>query len=559
MSVAAHKKAILLLVIIRRGVLLAALLNVPFVTKAQRPPRGESDAGSISGRVTVGGKPAPRIFVTVVPYYAPATSGLPRSFTDEEGDYRLTGVPEGRFVVRVLAPSFVAAEGVGANQAGSRMVSNTGLEGYVLNIAKGDMITGINFELERGGVITGRVTDAVGRPVIGAQVSCSRVDRDGAGGAGERSDTDDRGVYRIYGLPAGSYVVSVTGANMGLRRYRQTFYPDVTSGPRATPVTVAAGSESRDIDIHLGQPEKSFAIRGRVIDEASGRPVPDVSLSFRGLDGPAAGTQGYSTADERGEFEINHYPPGRYELQVAFTGGPNKGYYSDPLIFEVTDADAAGLEIKATRGATISGTVVVEGSHDPTLLGRLYGLSAELVGPEGETGSGGRRAFVSTLIGPGGAFGFGGVRPGRTRIDVGLPEGFQLVRVERDGVPVTAGMDVLPGERVGGVRVVLAYGTGAIHGQARLVGGTPPARFGWLLEVRRAGGERVYFDILDASGRFWVKGLSRGSYEVTATLDYAGGPGVAPERAQVKQAVTVEDGTESLVSLELNLAKADKN
>jgi Carboxypeptidase regulatory-like domain len=550
------------LVTMRCGAVLIALLGMVIVTKAQTPSHGESSSGSISGHITVDGKPAPRAFVIVEPFNGPTATGLPRTVTDEEGYYRLTGVPEGRFVVRVVAPSFVVAEGARANQAGTRLSSNNGLVGYILSVTRGDVIEGINFNLTRGGVITGRVTDSEGKPVISAQVSCSRIERNGSSGAGERAETDDRGVYRIYGLPVGNYLVSVSGVTRGLRRYRQTFYTDDASGARATPVAVAAGGESRDVDIRLGQPEKSYAVRGRVIDEESDRPVPGVSLGFRGLDRSAVGTQGFVTTDTEGRFEVEGYAPGRYDVQVVFTGGPNQGYYSDPLAFEVTDADVKGLEVKATRGATISGSVVIEGGNDPALFGRLPGIGAEQLPPEGDAGTGGRLPFVTTFIGPGGAFELKGVRPGRTRINVaGLPEGFQLMRVERDGVSVTAGMEVAPGERVGGVRVVLAYGTGSIRGQAKIVGGSFPTRFGWLLEVRRAGGEQVRFDMLDASGLFWVKGLARGSYEVTATLDYAEVPGVTPPTPPppVKQLVTVEDGAESRVLLELDLDKANKN
>lgn len=542
--------------------MLIALFHIVVFTKAQRPPQLDSPTGTVSGRVTVDGKPAHRVFVAVEPFNATAATGLPKALTDEEGDYRLTGVPEGRFVVKVVAPSFVVAEGAGANRAGTRLSSSNGLVGYILSVAKGDVIEGVNFELTRGGVITGRVTDWEGKPVIGAQVSCSRIERNGSSGAGERAETDDRGIYRIYGLPAGNYLVSVSSFTRGLRRYRQTFYTDATSGARATPVAVAAGGESDDVDIHLGQPEKSYAVRGRVVDEEGGRPVPGVSLSFRGLDRSAAGTQGFVTTDGEGRFEVEGYTPGRYEVQVAYTGSPNQGYYSDPLTFEVTDADVKGLEVKATRGATIIGSVVIEGNNDPALLSRLPGIGAEQLPPEGDAGTGGRLPFVTTFIGPGGAFELKGVRPGRTRINVGgLPEGFQLMRVERDGVNVTAGVEVAPGERVGGVRVVLAYGTGSIRGQAKIVGGNLPTRFDWLLEVRRAGGELVRFDMLDASGLFWVKGLARGSYEVTATLDYAEIPGVTPPTppAPVKQLVTVEDGAESRVLLELDLGKTNKN
>jgi protocatechuate 3,4-dioxygenase beta subunit len=491
---------------------------------------------------------------------APTISGLPKTVTDDEGRYQLTGIPEGRFVVKAIAPSFVMAEGAKANQIGSRIISDNGFVGYILSIAKGDVIEGINFELKRGGVITGRVTDAEGNPIVEAQVSCSQSAQGGSGQAGAWTKTDDRGIYRIYGLPPGNYLVSVSGVSRGRRLYHQTFYPDVIASARATLVEVVAGNEARDIDIHLDQPDKSYNIRGQVIDDASGRPIPEISLSFRALDGSAVGNEGLLISDREGKFEIRNYPPGHYQIQVAFTGSPNQGYYSDPMAFEVMDADVTELKLKASRGATITGTVVIEGNTDPTLFSRLYPLLAEHVHPEGEAGMSGRPIFVSTIISPGGTFEFSGVRPGQTKIDVGsLPEGLNLVRIERAGVPVTAGINVLPGEHINGVRIVIAYGTGSIRGQVKVVGDNLPPRFGWLLEIRRTSGEQAHTEVLDSSGLFWVKGLVPGIYEVTATLDYAEIPGLTIPTAPVKQIVTVGNGKESLVSLELNLTRTNKN
>src|SRR5262244_2839124 len=64
----------------------------------------------------------------------------------------------------------------------------------------------------RGGVITGRVTNAEGEPMVGAHVSATKV-RDSEGVPFRRHYTtrprmtDDRGIYRLYGLTPGTYVV----------------------------------------------------------------------------------------------------------------------------------------------------------------------------------------------------------------------------------------------------------------------------------------------------------------------------------------------------------------
>src|SRR6185503_7050296 len=94
-----------------------------------------------------------------------------------------------------------------------------------------------------GGVITGRVVDSEGQPLIEQHVAVVPADeraqrRPNASGVA----TDDRGVYRIFGLPAGRYKVSVGDPNFysGVRPrvVTQTFYPDVTDAAKAGIVEV---------------------------------------------------------------------------------------------------------------------------------------------------------------------------------------------------------------------------------------------------------------------------------------------------------------------------------
>ena len=82
-------------------------------------------------------------------------------------------------------------------------------------------MTGVAIKLPRGGVIAGTVADENGLPAFGVQVRVLqyRVVQ------GERTlapvqtanllgeVTDDRGTYRIFGLPPGEYIVSATPRN----------------------------------------------------------------------------------------------------------------------------------------------------------------------------------------------------------------------------------------------------------------------------------------------------------------------------------------------------------
>src|SRR5262249_45619396 len=136
--------------------------------------------------------------------------------------------------------------------------------------------------LVKGGVITGRITNADGEPMEGTGVELLMVD--GGGLSSWTSDygedglglTDDRGVYRIYGLPPGKYLVSVTDSpppeyhSSSFRHGAPTYYPSVNRAAAAE-ITVRAGEEVTGIDIrYLGQLAHSVSgvISGEVKSES---------------------------------------------------------------------------------------------------------------------------------------------------------------------------------------------------------------------------------------------------------------------------------------------------
>ena len=80
----------------------------------------------------------------------------------------------------------------------------------------GDSVTITMF---KGGVINGTVTDTDGQPVVALRVRALML-RDANGQQSNPSMmserlTDDRGVYRLYGLEPGTYVVSAGGGGDG--------------------------------------------------------------------------------------------------------------------------------------------------------------------------------------------------------------------------------------------------------------------------------------------------------------------------------------------------------
>ncbi|HZI85347.1 MAG TPA: carboxypeptidase regulatory-like domain-containing protein, partial [Pyrinomonadaceae bacterium] len=157
---------------------------------AQTKPASKTDTGSVSGRVTVKGKPLPGIIVALSKGESDRrTKPILKSTTDEDGKYRITNVPAGAYQVTPMAPTFVFFD------------SSRGF-GKDLLIADGEVIEGLDFAMIRGGVISGRVTDSEGRPVVEEFVHLEAVDQSfPLPPSAEAVQSDDRGIYRAFGVP----------------------------------------------------------------------------------------------------------------------------------------------------------------------------------------------------------------------------------------------------------------------------------------------------------------------------------------------------------------------
>ena len=538
------------------GLIVAVLFSAATGALAQSSVKKEATA-SITGRVTVGDKAAPQVMVVLLPseYSSPERRPVATAKTDADGHYRLMNIPAGRYIIRPLTPTLIVESETRFEEPGKSII-----------ISEGEAIDNIDFTLTRGGIITGRVTDADGRPVIAEHVALTPVERSDRERPPLRNpfmyETDDRGVYRLYSVPTGRYVVSVGQARgMGTTRpgsgrgvYTRTFHPNVTEQEKATIIEVTEGSEATSVDITLGRPIQTYEATGRIVDAESGQPVADAPYAY----GPIMGagnrqnliaTNSGQRATTRGEFRIGGLSPGRY----AVYSRPEIGneFYSDPVVFEVTDGDVAGLELKLQRGASISGVVVIEGTNDKAILAKLSQMRVYTY-PEMRA-EGLRTPYIYPVpVNPDGSFRLNGLGPGKVNLAASLPRGVRnlsLRRVERDGVEQREGIEIGPGEQVTSVRIIIGYGTGAIRGQVKIEGQLPPGARLFLNAARVDGGGR-HFAELDARHRFLIEGLAAGEYEITI-------PSVT-RKPPVKQIVTVTEGVESDVTLVVNLNAEEK-
>src|SRR5215475_12136369 len=248
-------------------VALLLLFAAGFNTSARAQQRNnDSRLASVSGRVTIEGKPASGVVIVL---FGNRDGQEQRSFaatSDAEGRFHFAGLQPGGYWISPHAYAYVPA-----NQ--SLNARNRG--GIV--VGEGDTIDDVSIELVRGGVVTGRVIDEDGRPVVGSYVSLqsppgdrvisARFGSESVSGMGE---TDDRGVYRLFGVPPGRYLVSVglIRESHGISGNYWVFRPDTTDQSKAKVVELSAGQEKTEINITAVPPEKTYAASGRLSDAA---------------------------------------------------------------------------------------------------------------------------------------------------------------------------------------------------------------------------------------------------------------------------------------------------
>ena len=484
-----------------------------------------------------------------------------RSVTDSEGHYRLSELPPGQYQIWAVTPGLIAEPGPVPRYGFSLFRFYPEHHSEALTKTVSD----VDIKLIRGAVITGRVTDTENKPVVEERVSLQLVDEKGApsrfGSADSSHDqmyrTDDRGVYRIYGLSGGRYKVSVgydPGDGVVRGRYQRTFHPDVLDQSKGAIVELKESGEAKNIDIKVGSATKTYAVSGQVTNAETGLPIPRAGVRFmvvRQDKGPPAPSFGLQ-ADDRGEFSFEGFAAGHYSALASseFYGG---NFYSDPVNFEVVDQNIRGLELKAIPGLSVSGMVVADGAMTKDLLAVLPGLrifARVTSGGNSQVPSGG-----SSIVAPDGSFHINGLRPGRVSIEAhaAAPPYTRpsIARIERDGIAVNQGFDIQ--QSVSGLRIIINHGTGAIRGTIRLEGGASLADSRIYVSSKREGERDGTGIVVDARGHFVIKNLAPGTYEVTVQGGF-GGP-AAPYRPvpPQKQLVSVTNGSETEVTFLLDL------
>jgi protocatechuate 3,4-dioxygenase beta subunit len=515
---------------------------------ARKGEAREKGSGFISGRVVgEAGEPLPGVSVAVMPRGYTQFSRPQRTITDEEGNFTITALDPGLYTVNAYMPGYV----MDTDPSTSRPYA----------YRPGDTAT---VRLIKGGVITGTVTDPQGEPVVAINVRAYRVrDLDGRptpfgfGGLGE-DGTDDRGVYRMYGLTPGVYVVAAVGSGRDFfygfgSAYAgnvATFYPSATRDT-ASEVTVRAGQENAGVDIRY-RDEQGRSVTGRIELPAAGAQADpsfgvNVTLAYA-----SSGIQAASTyvppASATPSFAIEGVADGDYDLQ-AWVGGREGQTASSPAQrVSVRGADVTGLRLALVPLSSVSGTLVIEQATEaerasatckqqrPSMLPQetLVTLAADR--PASAKGQAATRLSLSREATPdsSGAFTLRALEPGRYRLvvrpfdeslyvrSVQIPTSASALRppapnydkspmgkiMERSiegenaqrATAMRDALEVRAGQQVSGVEVRLAQGAAMLSGRIVIAEGYPPFPFQqmriYLLPAERESADDPlrYFD-----------------------------------------------------------------
>lgn len=304
--------------------------------------------GSIKGRVVnEGGQAFANAIVSVDPLSG-ADNDKRQILTEEDGSFQVKELAAIPYKITCQAEGYVEEKS----------------DDTLLYHTIGDSVT---LQLKKGGVITGMVTDTKGIPIENAQVNITRV-----GDAREkpvrlaetygRVITDDRGIYRFYGLYSGSYIVFVNEIgnfeDEDTHEEISVYYPSATRNA-AQIVKVSTGAEVDGINI-IYRSERGHSISGTF--SGAMRKSNSSSKAYIKLIHAKSGTieAGAWRGDETDRtFAFHSVPDGEYYL-LAQDQDDEPNAASAPRQITVKGDDITGIELVLVPFASLEGRFSIE-------------------------------------------------------------------------------------------------------------------------------------------------------------------------------------------------------
>jgi hypothetical protein len=537
------------------------------------PPRIEPGTGVISGTVVSDETPPRPVRTVRVTLNMTGRAGFPGKTvtTDDAGRFQFDGLPAGRFNLQAYRPNYVRMN------YGARRPDRPGTP---VPLADAEQKSGLVITIPRGGVITGTIRDA-------------------------RSRTDDRGVYRSWGLAAGEFVIAVQppveAVDLGVEetralsasdidrvlvearrstamtpaapastdrqtpgepvKYTPIYYPGTPELAAARTVKIAAGEERDGVDVQL-QLVRTARVAGAV-RSPEGAPAGSVSLTLAPTFVPGQSVLSQparpatASAGRDGRFSFGSVAPGRYTLIAKSSGSPAWWSTADVAV-DGRDLDV-GLELRPPL--SIRGRFVFEGTAEPpkSFGGMRLFLQPPAAGSMINESDGG-------VVGDDGRFEIRGVIPDLyfwgqlSGSATATFTSWALKSVTANGRDAFDGaLEVRPNENI---EMIFTYHdrpselTGTLQdasGRAAsdyFVVVFPAEKSRWGQKSRRVQVLRPGTD-----GQFSARGLPSGEYYIAALTDLANGeqndPGLLESLVPASLKITLADGEKTTQDLRL--------
>jgi hypothetical protein len=479
--------------------------------------------------VNESGQPLPNARVTVL---AVASSQPSESaITDREGKFQLSGLQPRSYRVFASLSTYTPLA--------------TDLDTWSRSYRIGESVTLV---LTKGGVITGTVTAQTGEPIVGIRVYARMIRSESTRLPFpfrtyplERT-TDDRGVYRIYGVPTGTYIVwagGSGGASLGMDAYAEdvsTYSPSSTRDT-AEEITVRAGEERTNVDIrYRGEPGHviSGIARGSESGETSGYGINLTAIGNKVDWSMLTGQEPNKGFSFRGVDDGDYIITALSAVQNQVTGMVSKR-------IKVRGADVTGIELVPQPLAAISGRVVLEESKATECAGKPRLLFAETFVSASVDESQGADLDPQVRLILGGApvnpdtqgnISFKNLMPGRYLFVPQFADKhwyIQSVTLTGTKAAVDAARNwtmLKSGDRVSGLTITLAQGAASLQGRLVLNEGEtqPEGTFVYLVPAERekAGDVLRFFGAaVNADGKLTLSNIAPGRYWVLVKADTA--------------------------------------
>jgi uncharacterized protein (DUF2141 family) len=527
--------------------------------------------------------------------------GSRETLTDDQGRFTFAGLPAGSYALSASKTAWLTT------YYGSRHPGVRSLSPAPLTLADGEQFTSLELKLLHGSAITGVVLDQSGRPadvqVEALQFHTTSSGRRLVSANYAGNGTDDRGVYRLYELAPGSYVIKARRTSFGegplyemtpdvlqsaqkamsaafapaapadrgrAVKYNEIYYPGTADPTAAAIVQVGANEEKSGVDFVM-QLVPTARIAGRVLSP-DGQPLQSPQIQLVSAAPPVEGEDAIEASmvvstERDGSFVAPAVATGQYIINAraedpsvnVTPASPMRTWLWGAQDITLGEQNLEGITVRLQPGLSVTGRVTAPAGTDVT-------TSMVLIRPAiGEVMAAPGRGTVAAD----GAFTVAGLAPGKYQVAVTSAVAPQNSRAMKVASASSGGhdvadlpMEIRPGQGVSDLAIKVVDQLAEISGTLRDKSDNPAA--GYVVAVFSA--DRAYWRSksrrmppptqTSRDGRFRFTDLPAGTYFIITAADLdpdtLQDPAVLEQLGARAQRITLAEGEKQTVDLTIS-------